>query len=73
MGFVWKGFIIENTLKEEWTDKNDFYDNYNLVYRFHLLCVLVVFLRRLAKNAGIAGAAMFWLPDASPFSPMETL
>ena len=24
--------IITTTIKEEWTHKNDFYDNYNLVY-----------------------------------------
>ena len=32
---VWVGFgavIIEKTLKEDWTNKNNFYDNYNLVY-----------------------------------------
>ena len=31
---VWVSFeavIIENTLKEEWANTNDFYDNYNLV------------------------------------------
>ena len=33
-GTVWVSFeavIIENTLKEECTKKNNFYDNYNLV------------------------------------------
>ena len=33
-GTVWvclKGMVPENTLKEKWTNKNDFYDNYNLV------------------------------------------
>ena len=31
---IWVSFeavIIENTLKEEWTNKNNFDDNYNLV------------------------------------------
>ena len=31
---VWvcfKAVVIENTLKEEWTYKNNFHDNYNLL------------------------------------------
>ena len=31
---VWVSFeagVIEKTLKEDWTNKNNFYDNYNLV------------------------------------------
>ena len=31
-GTVWVGFeavVVENTLKEEWMKKNNFYDNYN--------------------------------------------
>ena len=31
----WKGIVTEKTLKEERKNKNDFYDNYNLVYSAH--------------------------------------
>ena len=37
---VWvsfEGMITENTLKEEWTDKNDFNDNYQHYYYTLLL------------------------------------
>ena len=30
----WKAVITENILKEKWTNKNDFNDNYNLLYYY---------------------------------------
>ena len=31
----WKGIVTEKTLKEEWKNKNDFYDNYNSIIVWH--------------------------------------
>ena len=31
-GFVLKAVVVEKTLKEECTNKNNFYDNYNLLH-----------------------------------------
>jgi len=75
---VWvslKGMIWENTLKEEWTGKNDSNDNYNY-YRWRLIKTLrsqfFNFERTISSSWSLCTHSTNSLNDTSPLSSAST-
>ena len=59
-GFLLKAVIIEKTLKEEWTNKNNFYDNYNYyTIIVHTITKFQFFNFERTANAVIVSTVLF--------------